>query len=83
MLRAWLIVISIATRHNIIQLEGTSVELEVYEMERSLGEKKQSTKLDIREDHSATINVAFLQAVEKRKLDASSRSTLVINFTIL
>jgi hypothetical protein len=42
---------------------------EVYEMERSgsLRETKQSTKLEIGEDHSATINVAFIQSIEKRK----------------
>ena len=52
-------------------MEGKQVELEVNEMEQSLGEKKKSSKLDIGDgkEHLATLNIAFLQAVEKRKLD--------------
>lgn len=36
-------------------------------MERSLGDKRQSTKLDLEEEHLATLNIAFVQAIEKRK----------------
>ena len=65
-LGAWFSYVSIATTH-LMQAGRYAEGPEVHEMERSLGEKKLSTKLDTGEEHSATINIAFLQAVEKRK----------------